>query len=83
VRTCLRADELTSRLSIDGGRHTPKQNGTGRTPMIDEHDLLPFSGSAGDAYKDSQAAELRLIAAILRAEIARSYEEFLDIVEAF
>jgi hypothetical protein len=54
-----------------------------RTPMIDEHNLVLFSRSEGDAYKSSQAAELSLNAAILRAEIARSYEEFLDIFEAF
>ena len=51
--------------------------------MIDEHNLVPFSGSGSDAYKSSQAAELSLNAAILRVEIARSYEEFLDIFEAF
>ena len=51
--------------------------------MIDEHNLVPFSGSGSDAYKSSQAAELSLNAAILRAEIARSYEEFLDIFETF
>ena len=28
--------------------------------MIDEHNLVPFSGSGGDAYKSSQAAELSL-----------------------
>jgi hypothetical protein len=33
----------------------------------------------GKAYKSSQAAELTLNAAILRAEIGRSYEEFLEI----
>jgi hypothetical protein len=37
----------------------------------------------GDAYKSSQTAELTLNAAILRAEIARSYEEFLEIFETF
>ena len=42
-----------------------------------------FSRSEGDAYKSSKAAELSLNAAILRAEIARSYEEFLDIFETF
>jgi hypothetical protein len=51
--------------------------------MIDEHNLVPFIGSAGDAYKSSQAADLSLNAAILRAEIARSYAEFLDISETF
>jgi hypothetical protein len=51
--------------------------------MTDEPDLVPFSGSGGDAYKSSQTAELSLNAAILRAEIARSYEEFLDIFETF
>jgi hypothetical protein len=51
--------------------------------MIDEHNLVPLSGSEGDAYKRSPAAELSLKAAIWRAEIARSYEEFLDICETF
>jgi len=54
-----------------------------RTPMIDEHNLVLFSRSEGDVYKSSKAAELSLNAAILRAEIARSYEEFLDIFETF
>ena len=54
-----------------------------RTPMIDEHNLVPFGRLDGDDYKSSQAAELTLNAAILRAEIARSYEEFLDIFETF
>ena len=51
--------------------------------MIDEHSLVPISRSEGDAYKSSQAAELSLNAAILRAEIARGYEEFLDIFDTF
>jgi len=42
-----------------------------------------FSRSEGDAYKSLHAAELSLNAAILRAEIDRSYEEFLDICETF
>src|SRR5882762_10593243 len=54
-----------------------------RTPMIDENNLVPFDRFDGDAYKSSQEAELTLNAAILRAEIARSYEEFLDIFETF
>jgi hypothetical protein len=54
-----------------------------RTPLIDEHNLVAFGRFDGDAYKSSQAAELSLNAAILRAEIARSYEEFLDIFETF
>jgi hypothetical protein len=51
--------------------------------MIDEHNLVPFSGSGSDAYESSHSAELSLNAAILRVEIARSYEEFLDIFETF
>jgi hypothetical protein len=51
--------------------------------MIDEHNLVPFSRPDGDAYISAQAAEVSLNAAILRAEIARSYEEFLDIFDAF
>jgi len=37
----------------------------------------------GNAYTSSQAAELTLNAAIQRAEIARSYEEFLEIFDKF
>jgi hypothetical protein len=51
--------------------------------MIDEHDLVLSSRPEGDAYKSSQSAELSLNAAILRAEISRSYEEFLDIFDTF
>ena len=51
--------------------------------MIDEHNWVPSGRSKGEAYKSSQDAELSLNAAILRAEIARSYEEFLDIFETF
>jgi hypothetical protein len=51
--------------------------------MIDEHNHVFSSGSKGEAYKSSQAAERSLNAAILRAEISKSYEEFLDIFETF
>jgi hypothetical protein len=51
--------------------------------MIDEHNLVPFSRFDDDVYKSSQAAELSLNVAILDAENARSYEEFLDIFETF
>jgi len=51
--------------------------------MIDEHNVVAVSRFDGDPYKSSQAAELTLNAAILRAEIARSYEELLDIFETF
>jgi hypothetical protein len=51
--------------------------------MSDEHNLVASGRFDGDAYKSSRAAELSLNAAILRAEIARSYEEFLDIFETF
>ena len=51
--------------------------------MIDEHNVVAVSRFDGDAYKSSQAAELSLNTAILRAEIASSYEEFLDIFETF
>ena len=44
---------------------------------------LTVSQFDGNAYKSSQAAELTLNAAILRAEIARSYEEFLEIFDKF
>jgi hypothetical protein len=54
-----------------------------RTPMIDEHNLVTLVRFDGDAYESSQIAEQTLNAAILRAEIARSYEEFLEIFETF
>src|SRR6266478_2585310 len=54
-----------------------------RTPMVDEHNVGAVSRFDGDAYKSSQAAELILNAAILRAEIAGSYEEFLETFETF
>jgi hypothetical protein len=54
-----------------------------RTSMIDEHNLVTSDRSEGDAHKSSHSAELSLNAAILRADISRSYEEFLDIFETF
>ena len=51
--------------------------------MIHENNLVAVSQFDGNAYKSSQNAELALNAAILRAEIDRSYEEFLDIFERF
>jgi hypothetical protein len=52
-------------------------------PMTHENNLMTVSQFDGNAYKSSQAAELTLNAAILRAEIARSYEEFLEIFDKF
>jgi hypothetical protein len=52
-------------------------------PMTHENNLVTVSQFDGNAYKSSQAAELTLNAAILRAEIARSYEEFLEIFDKF
>ena len=51
--------------------------------MTHENSLLTVSQIDGNAFKSSQSAELTLNAAILRAEIARSYEEFLDIFGRF
>jgi len=51
--------------------------------MTHENSLLTVSQIDGNAYKSSQSAELTLNAAIRRAEIARSYEEFLDIFGRF
>jgi hypothetical protein len=48
-------------------------------PMTHENNLVTVSQFNGNAYKSSQGAELTLNAAILHAEIARSYEEFLKI----
>jgi hypothetical protein len=51
--------------------------------MSDEHNLVTVGRFDGDAYESSRASEQNLNAAILRAEIARSYEEFLEIFETF
>ena len=51
--------------------------------MTHENNLVTVSQFDGNAYRSSQAAELTLNAAILRAEIARSYEEFLEIFDTF
>src|ERR1700722_20733391 len=51
--------------------------------MTHKNNLMTVSQFDGNAYKSSQAAELTLNAAILRAEIARSYEEFLEIFDRF
>src|SRR5580692_4944375 len=52
-------------------------------PMTPEDNFLTVSQFDGSAYKSSEAAELTLNTAILRAEIARSYEEFLNIFDKF
>jgi hypothetical protein len=51
--------------------------------MIREDNLMTVSQFEGNAYQSSQVAELTLNAAILHAEIARSYEEFLEIFDRF
>jgi hypothetical protein len=51
--------------------------------MIDQHNLITVNRFGGDTYSSSQAAELALNRAILRAEIGRSYEEFLEIFDTF
>ncbi len=42
-----------------------------------------LTGSDGDARQESQAAELTLNVAILRAKIAKSYEDFFEIFETY
>lgn len=51
--------------------------------MTHETNLVTVSQFDGNAYLSSQAAEQTVNAAILRAEIATSYEEFLEIFETF
>ena len=51
--------------------------------MTDEHNLATARRFDSDAYESSEAGEQTLNAAILRAEISRSYEEFLEIFETF
>jgi hypothetical protein len=52
-------------------------------PMTHENNLVTVNRFDGNAYESSQAAEQTLNAAILRGEIARSYEEFLEIFDKF
>jgi hypothetical protein len=51
--------------------------------MIDQNSFGTVGRSDDNAYTSSQTAELALNGAILRAEIARSYEEYLDVFERF
>jgi len=51
--------------------------------MIDQHNLITADRFNGDVYNSSQASELALNGAILRAEIGRSYEEFLEVFDKF
>jgi hypothetical protein len=48
-----------------------------------EQPLITVDRFEGDAYTSSQAAEQALNGEIVRAEIGRSYEEFLEIFEKF
>jgi hypothetical protein len=51
--------------------------------MVHENNLMTVNQVDANTYNSSEAAELSLNAAILRAEIARSYEEFLEIFDKF
>ena len=51
--------------------------------MTHQNNLATVSQFDSNAYDSSQAAESTLNTAILRAEIARSYEEFLQIFDKF
>jgi hypothetical protein len=51
--------------------------------MIHENNTLTVNQFDGDVYDSSGAAELTLNAAILHAEIATSYEQFLEIFDKF
>ena len=48
-----------------------------------EHPFITVDRFQGDVYTSSLTAERALNGAILRAEIGRSYEEFLEIFEKF
>ena len=51
--------------------------------MINEHHAVAAGRFDADSYRDAQISDQSLNAAILRAEIASSYEEFLDVFERF
>jgi hypothetical protein len=54
-----------------------------RHPMINEGSVVAVTRLDGDGYEHSQAAELALNGAILRADISRGYEEFVATFESF
>ena len=51
--------------------------------MIGEHGVVNVGPFDSDGYESSQAADLSLNRAILRADIARGYEDFLAVFEEF
>ena len=51
--------------------------------MMHDKNLVTASQFDGNTYKSSEAAASALNTAILRAKIARSYEEFLEIFDKF
>src|SRR5262249_21569262 len=51
--------------------------------MSDQHSFVPADRFDRDQFTDPQAGERALNAAIVRAEISRSFEEYLEIFDAF
>ncbi len=51
--------------------------------MIDQHGFVSADPFDRDLYTSSQTRERALNAAIVQAEISRSFEEYLDIFDAF
>src|SRR5258708_34863883 len=51
--------------------------------MSDQHSFVSTDHCDRDLYTSSQTAERLLNAAIVRAEISESFEEYLEIFEAF
>jgi hypothetical protein len=51
--------------------------------MIDHHSFVSTDHLERDLYTSSQTRERALNAAIVQAEISRSFEEYLDIFDAF
>jgi len=51
--------------------------------MSDKHSFVPADRFDRDQFTNSQAGERALNAAIVRAEISRSFEEYLEIFDAF
>src|SRR5260370_17190496 len=55
----------------------------GGSSMSDQHSFVPADRFDRDQFTNSQAGEHALNAAIVHAEISRSFEEYLEIFDAF
>jgi hypothetical protein len=70
------------RHSSYGGKQQRGLDST-RTSMSDQHGFISADQSHSDPYTESRNAERTLNAAIVHADISRSYEEYLEVFDEF